>query len=224
MVNSPNFDGQVKTISNDNGKSVAEEEQAFPSGTIITNNGTYAQQGQPQYAPPGMAGYAPGPAYPQGGYYPQQFYGHPGAYYQNAAYPNQRGGYGPPGMAQYNYGSQYGGPPAGQEYNQPSGMSQNTASQISGSSQMGESSTNQVYGQNLVQSTSSVTTSSPQQFVGQYQQHSIPPSNIDSRTGRTTPSIDTHAPGHSTTYQQNGAPQGYASQSALSHHRVGRQW
>ena len=75
MVNSPNFDGQVKTISNDNGKSVAEEEQAFPSGTIITNNGTYAQQGQPQYAPPGMAGYAPGPAYPQGGYYPQQFYG-----------------------------------------------------------------------------------------------------------------------------------------------------
>ena len=33
MVNSPNFDGQVKAVSNDNGKSVAEEEQVFPSGT-----------------------------------------------------------------------------------------------------------------------------------------------------------------------------------------------
>ena len=169
-----------------------------------------------------MAGYAPGPAYPQGGYYPQQFYGHPGAYYQNA-YPNQRGGYGPPGMAQYNYGSQYGGPPAGKNTISPV-VCHKTQSVRYRSNQMGESSTNQVYGQNLVQSTSSVTTSSPQQFVGPYQQHSIPPSNIDSRTGRTTPSIDTHAPGHSTTYQQNGAPQGYASQSALSHHRVGRQW
>jgi hypothetical protein len=221
MSSNANADGQAKKMQNNGFANAGQDGTSGSTTPMLSNSGTYPQQNQPQYGPPGMAGYAPSPGYPQGGFYPQQYYGHPGAYYQNTPYPNQRGGYAPPGMAQYNYGSQYGTPSAGQEYNQQSGVQQSGAGQVSGANQATQNVSAQVYGTPTIPNSNAVPPLT-QQFVGQYQQNSMLQSNgIPQNVNGSSNSAAGVNP--SIVYQQSGPQQGYAHQNAMNQQRAG-QW
>ena len=223
MSNNANVDAQTNNLSNNVGlNNAAQGGLNGNNAPMVPNPAAFQQQGQPQYAPPGMAGYAPNPAYAQAGYFPQQYYGHPGAYYQNTPYSNQRGGYGPPGMAQYNYGSQYGAPGTGQDYNQQSNV-QHTG-QSSASNSGGQNGSTQMYGgSSTIQSTSGVSPSQ-QQFIGQYQQSTIVQPNVVSQNNSNAGNIAGNIGNPNAAYHQNGAPQGYTHQRILNHQRPGGQW
>ena len=124
-------------------------------------------------------------------------------------------------MAQYNYGSQYGTPSAGQEYNQQSGLQQSGTGQVSGANQVTQNVSAQVYGTPTIPNSNAVTPIT-QQFVGQYQQNSMLQSNgiPQSVNGSSNSAVGVNP---SIVYQQNGPQQGYAHQSAINQERVG-QW